>query len=237
MQGDSGGPLNCQSENGSWEVRGIVSFGSGLGCNTLKKPAVYTRVSAYIDWINEVGALRVLPSPCLVCLLGLLLVHAYKLTPSCLPVFIRSLVPALCGPQMDAKKERSLGGGLHMVRRAGGFHVMGGCFLNPIYTGPYAEGDSETWVEVRLACQGLVPMLTLCTELGATPGVGTVSEFLTLFSVPPENAAVSPKTQLHGPAIAINFLFLKSQAVCFCASSWLWASEELATHSIPELQR
>ncbi|XP_045715046.1 chymotrypsin-C [Phyllostomus hastatus] len=51
--GDSGGPLNCQAENGSWEVRGIVSFGSGLGCNTLKKPAVYTRVSAYIDWINE----------------------------------------------------------------------------------------------------------------------------------------------------------------------------------------
>lgn len=56
MQGDSGGPLNCQAENGAWEVRGIVSFGSGWSCNTLKKPAVYTRVSAYIDWINEVGA-------------------------------------------------------------------------------------------------------------------------------------------------------------------------------------
>lgn len=56
LQGDSGGPLNCQAENGSWEVRGIVSFGSGLSCNTLKKPAVYTRVSAYIDWINEVRA-------------------------------------------------------------------------------------------------------------------------------------------------------------------------------------
>ncbi|CAD7678328.1 unnamed protein product [Nyctereutes procyonoides] len=51
--GDSGGPLNCQAENGRWEVRGIVSFGSGLGCNTLKKPTVYTRVSAYIDWINK----------------------------------------------------------------------------------------------------------------------------------------------------------------------------------------
>ncbi|XP_054435681.1 chymotrypsin-C [Pteronotus mesoamericanus] len=51
--GDSGGPLNCQAENGSWEVRGIVSFGSGLSCNMRKKPAVYTRVSAYIDWINE----------------------------------------------------------------------------------------------------------------------------------------------------------------------------------------
>ncbi|XP_077829669.1 chymotrypsin-C-like isoform X2 [Macaca mulatta] len=52
--GDSSGPLNCQLENGSWEVSGIVSFGSPLGCNTRKKPVVYTRVSAYIDWINEV---------------------------------------------------------------------------------------------------------------------------------------------------------------------------------------
>lgn len=56
MQGDSGGPLNCQAENGNWDVQGIVSFGSGLGCNTYKKPTVFTRVSAYIDWINEVGA-------------------------------------------------------------------------------------------------------------------------------------------------------------------------------------
>lgn len=65
MQGDSGGPLNCQAENGSWEVRGIVSFGSGLSCNMRKKPTVFTRVSAYIDWINEVGAcLRaLLPAP------------------------------------------------------------------------------------------------------------------------------------------------------------------------------
>ncbi|XP_031520475.1 chymotrypsin-C [Papio anubis] len=51
--GDSGGPLNCQLENGSWEVFGIVSFGSPWGYNTFKKPVVYTRVSAYIDWINE----------------------------------------------------------------------------------------------------------------------------------------------------------------------------------------
>ncbi|NXV35416.1 CTRC protein, partial [Rissa tridactyla] len=53
--GDSGGPLNCQRD-GLWEVDGIVSFGSALGCNTHKKPTVFTRVSAYIDWINEVGA-------------------------------------------------------------------------------------------------------------------------------------------------------------------------------------
>ncbi|XP_059111890.1 chymotrypsin-C [Peromyscus eremicus] len=53
--GDSGGPLNCQAEDGSWQVHGIVSFGSGQGCNTYKKPVVFTRVSAYNDWINEVG--------------------------------------------------------------------------------------------------------------------------------------------------------------------------------------
>ncbi|XP_058674653.1 chymotrypsin-C-like [Ammospiza caudacuta] len=51
--GDSGGPLNCQREDGIWEVEGIVSFGSGLKCNMKNKPTVFTRVSAYIDWINE----------------------------------------------------------------------------------------------------------------------------------------------------------------------------------------
>ncbi|XP_051847357.1 chymotrypsin-C [Antechinus flavipes] len=51
--GDSGGPLNCEAANGAWEVRGIVSFGSGWSCNTAKKPTVFTRVSAYNDWINE----------------------------------------------------------------------------------------------------------------------------------------------------------------------------------------
>uniref|UniRef100_A0A8C6H617 Chymotrypsin C (caldecrin) n=1 Tax=Mus spicilegus TaxID=10103 RepID=A0A8C6H617_MUSSI len=51
--GDSGGPLNCPVEDGLWQVHGIVSFGSSRGCNTYKKPVVFTRVSAYIDWIKE----------------------------------------------------------------------------------------------------------------------------------------------------------------------------------------
>ncbi|KAL9825259.1 chymotrypsin-C-like isoform 2-T2 [Geothlypis trichas] len=51
--GDSGGPLNCQRNDGIWEVEGITSFVSSDGCNTIKKPTVFTRVSAYIDWINE----------------------------------------------------------------------------------------------------------------------------------------------------------------------------------------
>ncbi|XP_034029084.1 LOW QUALITY PROTEIN: chymotrypsin-like elastase family member 2A [Thalassophryne amazonica] len=52
--GDSGGPLNCQSSDGSWDVHGVVSFGSSMGCNFYQKPSVFTRVSAYIPWINNV---------------------------------------------------------------------------------------------------------------------------------------------------------------------------------------
>ncbi|XP_055366192.1 elastase 2 like isoform X2 [Betta splendens] len=50
--GDSGGPLNCKNSDGAWEVHGIVSFGSGLSCNFPKKPTVFTRVSAYSEWIS-----------------------------------------------------------------------------------------------------------------------------------------------------------------------------------------
>lgn len=53
-QGDSGGPLNCQNADGVWEVHGIVSFGSSLGCNYYRKPSVFTRISAFDSWINEV---------------------------------------------------------------------------------------------------------------------------------------------------------------------------------------
>ncbi|XP_068935043.1 chymotrypsin-like elastase family member 2A [Petaurus breviceps papuanus] len=53
--GDSGGPLNCQADDGHYEVHGIVSFGSSLGCNYPRKPTVFTRVSDYIDWINKVS--------------------------------------------------------------------------------------------------------------------------------------------------------------------------------------
>nr|XP_005988760.1 PREDICTED: chymotrypsin-C [Latimeria chalumnae] len=52
--GDSGGPLNCQNSLGKWEVHGIASFVSSLGCNYEKKPTVFTRVSAYNDWISKI---------------------------------------------------------------------------------------------------------------------------------------------------------------------------------------
>ncbi|XP_029864862.1 elastase-1-like [Aquila chrysaetos chrysaetos] len=50
--GDSGGPLSCYKDN-SWQVHGIVSFGLVPYCNTYKKPTVFTRVSAYVDWIRR----------------------------------------------------------------------------------------------------------------------------------------------------------------------------------------
>uniref|UniRef100_A0A665SXJ6 pancreatic elastase II n=1 Tax=Echeneis naucrates TaxID=173247 RepID=A0A665SXJ6_ECHNA len=57
--GDSGGPLNCQNPDGSWDVHGVVSFGSGQGCNVFQKPTVFTQVSSYISWINTVRTLSV----------------------------------------------------------------------------------------------------------------------------------------------------------------------------------
>ncbi|KAM7394398.1 hypothetical protein PAMP_021203 [Pampus punctatissimus] len=51
-QGDSGGPFACTASGTKsiWEVHGIVSFGP-QGCIKDKKPSVFTRVSAFNDWI------------------------------------------------------------------------------------------------------------------------------------------------------------------------------------------
>ncbi|XP_042350965.1 elastase-1-like [Plectropomus leopardus] len=51
--GDSGGPLNCLVD-GKYYVHGIASFVSGMGCNAPKKPTVFTRVSAYIEWMDSI---------------------------------------------------------------------------------------------------------------------------------------------------------------------------------------
>ncbi|XP_022427174.1 chymotrypsin-like elastase family member 1 [Delphinapterus leucas] len=54
-QGDSGGPLHCLVD-GWYTVHGVTSFVSSLACNVSRKPTVFTRVSAYISWINNVTA-------------------------------------------------------------------------------------------------------------------------------------------------------------------------------------
>uniref|UniRef100_A0A7N8XA92 pancreatic elastase n=1 Tax=Mastacembelus armatus TaxID=205130 RepID=A0A7N8XA92_9TELE len=51
--GDSGGPLNCYV-GGRWVVHGVTSFVSSLGCNTYRKPTVFSRVSNYISWMNSI---------------------------------------------------------------------------------------------------------------------------------------------------------------------------------------
>jgi secreted trypsin-like serine protease len=53
-QGDSGGPLyNSDTVNSQnkFVVSGIVSY--GVGCAQATYPGVYTRVSYYLDWINN----------------------------------------------------------------------------------------------------------------------------------------------------------------------------------------
>ncbi|XP_055341082.1 chymotrypsin-like elastase family member 2A [Paramacrobiotus metropolitanus] len=53
-RGDSGGPLVCQHPNGKqWVLQGLVSFGWSQGCGFPGKPAVYTRVSHYLSWIEK----------------------------------------------------------------------------------------------------------------------------------------------------------------------------------------
>ncbi|XP_063600166.1 trypsin-1-like [Penaeus indicus] len=49
-QGDSGGPFVVPVGFGRWVQVGIVSY--GIECARPKYPNVYTRVSAYIDWIS-----------------------------------------------------------------------------------------------------------------------------------------------------------------------------------------
>ncbi|XP_015920543.2 proclotting enzyme isoform X1 [Parasteatoda tepidariorum] len=50
-QGDSGGPLMALNTENRWEVIGIVSWGRRCGDPTY--PGVYTRVSTYLDWIQQ----------------------------------------------------------------------------------------------------------------------------------------------------------------------------------------
>ncbi|XP_077869432.1 prostasin-like, partial [Saccoglossus kowalevskii] len=58
-QGDSGGPLVCIDKGddglGYWYLTGITSFGNG--CANAGFPGVYTKISQYIEWLGDHGAL------------------------------------------------------------------------------------------------------------------------------------------------------------------------------------
>ncbi|XP_075943411.1 trypsin-3-like [Anarhichas minor] len=48
-QGDSGGPLVCNGK-----AVGVVSFNNNFNCNYPDKPNVYTDVSKYLPWIDDI---------------------------------------------------------------------------------------------------------------------------------------------------------------------------------------
>ncbi|XP_073711541.1 plasminogen-like [Misgurnus anguillicaudatus] len=49
-QGDSGGPLVCKAQN-KFVLQGVTA--RGIGCAEAKKPGIYTRVSKFVDWIEQ----------------------------------------------------------------------------------------------------------------------------------------------------------------------------------------
>lgn len=51
LQGDSGGPLICKIDE-RYKLIGVVSWGSD-NCDP-ESPTVYTRISAYRDWISTI---------------------------------------------------------------------------------------------------------------------------------------------------------------------------------------
>ncbi|KAI0238732.1 Chymotrypsin-like elastase family member 2A [Lamellibrachia satsuma] len=52
-EGDSGGPLMCRSDNGAWILHGLTSWGDECALHK-RKPGIYTRVTRYLDWIDEI---------------------------------------------------------------------------------------------------------------------------------------------------------------------------------------
>ncbi|XP_043480699.1 mucin-2 [Leptopilina heterotoma] len=52
-EGDSGGPMSIQrTRDNRWVLAGVISW--GIGCAEPSQPGVYTRISQFRDWINQI---------------------------------------------------------------------------------------------------------------------------------------------------------------------------------------
>ncbi|ERL85036.1 hypothetical protein D910_02459 [Dendroctonus ponderosae] len=51
-EGDSGGPMVIQREDKRFLLSGVISW--GIGCAEPNQPGVYTRISEFKDWINQI---------------------------------------------------------------------------------------------------------------------------------------------------------------------------------------
>ncbi|WKY06359.1 hypothetical protein Q1695_006508 [Nippostrongylus brasiliensis] len=51
-QGDSGGPFACKSEDGTYVLAGVISWGDG--CAEKGQPGIYTMVAPYLSWIQDI---------------------------------------------------------------------------------------------------------------------------------------------------------------------------------------
>lgn len=51
-EGDSGGPMVVQRQDGRFILSGIISW--GIGCAEENQPGVYTRISEFRDWIEQI---------------------------------------------------------------------------------------------------------------------------------------------------------------------------------------
>jgi len=51
-EGDSGGPMSVARRDGRYMLSGVISW--GIGCAEKNQPGVYTRISDFREWINQI---------------------------------------------------------------------------------------------------------------------------------------------------------------------------------------